>query len=117
MADQIDPTEPNERHLTPDDLRALQTQQIRRALGKSRTNPPAALAAFHAAQMSSNAQLLGGHVQRLLEGDLHVADLLDVLRLNDALVADVKLIDRLLGLEQRLDSAAGPNRDRRVKPV
>jgi hypothetical protein len=107
--------EPNERELTKDHLRAPADQQTLRALAKAKQNPPAALAALHAAQESTIAQVLGRHLEQLLDGDLNVADLADVLRLNSARVGSVKLIDRLLTQEQRQDAAAGSTPDRRLK--
>jgi hypothetical protein len=115
MAEKMDPIDPNERELTPEDLRVPAKQQIRRALAKASRNPPAALAGLHAAEESMIAQELGRLLQQFLAGDLHIADLADVLRLGSARIANVKLMNQLLGQEQRLDAAAGPNPDQGVR--
>ena len=91
------------------------TAQVRHRHLSPHFGAPPPGSALHAAQESSIAQVLGRHLERLLDGDLNVADLTDVLRLNNARLGSVKLVDRFLTQEQRQDAAVGPTRDRAVK--
>jgi hypothetical protein len=67
----------------------------------------AALSGQHAADESDLAQELGRHLKRFLDRRLDPADLDLLVRLHTARSANVKRMDSLLALEQRLDEAAG----------